>query len=342
MRRQAVARLLACLIALGGLVVAITLLLPAAPGRDTSAMALIAAASGALGAGLFLVSRWAAGWFLKLVPALVTLLASGMIYYSGPNESAAYALSLAWTLTAASLLFRTRWVAIHGFFAVAMYVVVLVARDTPEDEFGLQVTVAAGAVMAVAVAMAGMVAQLGTAMDRLASAARTDPLTDLLNRRALADAFERELERAERGGHPVGLVLLDLDGFKRYNDENGHPAGDRALKRLAAVLEETTRGIDLVARIGGEEFAVLAPESDTAGTLALAERIRRAVEVEFSGAGRLTVSCGVASYPLNGHARAQLVSAADRALYDAKARGKNLAVASTPGSAKPTPESESA
>lgn len=124
-------------------------------------------------------------------------------------------------------------------------------------------------------------------------------------------------------------MILDLDGFKRFNDRNGHPAGDKALRRLGYVLGRTTRAVDHVARIGGEEFAILAPESDTAGTLALAERLRRAIEIEFSESDQLTASCGVASFPGNGNTRPELVVAADRALYDAKARGRNMAVAST-------------
>ena len=115
---------------------------------------------------------------------------------------------------------------------------------------------------------------------------------------------------------------------RTFNDEYGHPAGDAALERLSHALVDATRAIDHVGRVGGEEFAILAPESSTAGTLALAERLRRAVEIEFSGFGGLTASCGVASYPNNGSDRYALVAAADRALYEAKARGRNRAVAS--------------
>jgi len=132
----------------------------------------------------------------------------------------------------------------------------------------------------------------------------------------------------------MGVVMLDLDGFKRFNDQHGHQAGDAALQRLSQVLVDATRAIDHVGRVGGEEFAILAPESATAGTLALAERLRRAVEVEFSGMGGLTASCGVASFPDDGADRYKLVGAADRALYEAKARGRNCAVAA--GSRKPS------
>lgn len=168
--------------------------------------------------------------------------------------------------------------------------------------------------------------QPGTESDR---AARTDALTGQLNRRALEAGFESELARARRTGRPCGLVLIDLDGFKRYNDANGHPAGDAALRRIGRVLGEGTRATDTVARLGGEEFAMLTPECDTAGALALAERLRRAIEVEFSGVTPpLTASCGVSSHPADGPERPDLISAADRALYRAKADGRNRAVAS--------------
>jgi diguanylate cyclase (GGDEF)-like protein len=168
-------------------------------------------------------------------------------------------------------------------------------------------------------------------MSQLHSAAQTDPLTGLLNRRALDDSFSRELARAERAGEPLGVVILDLDGFKKFNDDRGHQEGDRALQRLGLVLADKTRAGDVMARIGGEEFALLVPNSDTPGVLVLAERLRRGVEVEFGGDGRLTASCGVASYPANGTSPASLIAAADRALYKAKRQGRNRVVAAPEG-----------
>jgi diguanylate cyclase (GGDEF)-like protein len=187
----------------------------------------------------------------------------------------------------------------------------------------------AGTVLVLSIIMGGIAGQLRQVLNQLEAAASTDPLTGLLNRRALEEAFDVELSRAGRGRFGVGVVMLDLDGFKRFNDQHGHQAGDAALQRLSHVLTDATRAIDHAGRVGGEEFAILAPESSTAGTLALAERLRRAVEIEFSGMGGITASCGVASYPENGLDRYALIGAADRALYEAKALGRNRAVASS-------------
>ena len=249
------------------------------------------------------------------------------IYFAGPEASAAYAMYMAWVVIASSLFLDTRLILVHGAIAVGAYAAALAVSDGTDRLDALRITMTVGTVLVVALVMGGIAGQLRAVLKRLEAAARTDPLTGLLNRRALEEAFEMELSRAGRAGFGVGLVMLDLDGFKAFNDRYGHPAGDAALQRLSRVLGDATRAIDHVARVGGEEFAVLAPESTTAGTLALAERLRRSVEVEFSRVG-LTASCGIASYPHNGADRGALVSAADRALYEAKARGRNRAVAS--------------
>jgi diguanylate cyclase (GGDEF)-like protein len=234
---------------------------------------------------------------------------------------------MAWVVIAAALFLDTRLILAHGAIAVAAYATALAVSDGTDGLDALRITMTAGTVLVVALVIGGIAEELRGVLKKLEDAAKTDPLTGLLNRRAFEESFDVELARAARGKFSVGLVMLDLDGFKRFNDDHGHPAGDTALKRLSQVLKEATRAIDHVARVGGEEFAILAPESSTAGTLALAERLRRSVELEFSGRGGLTASCGVASYPDNGTDRSSLVGAADRALYKAKDLGRNRAVA---------------
>ena len=182
----------------------------------------------------------------------------------------------------------------------------------------------AGTAAVAAFVMVGLAAQMRAEVARLEDAARTDPLTGLDNRRALRYEFDRELARAERTRRPLAFVVLDLDHFKLYNDAHGHPAGDRALKRVAMILEDITRSVEVTARIGGEEFAVVAPDTDEAGAVALAERLRLGVRSEFAGTDPpLTLSCGVAVH-LPGQARYDdLIEAADRALYAAKRAGRN-------------------
>ena len=162
--------------------------------------------------------------------------------------------------------------------------------------------------------------------------ARTDALTGLSNRRHFEVALEAEIGRSHRFGSDVGLVMMDLDGFKPINDLHGHQEGDRVLCAVAAVLKGITRDVDELARYGGDEVAIILPETDTSGAELLAERVRAAVEaleVERSGDGpplKLTASFGAASLPETAHDRDSLVAAADAALYRAKRAGGNRVV----------------
>jgi diguanylate cyclase (GGDEF)-like protein len=161
----------------------------------------------------------------------------------------------------------------------------------------------------------------------LADTARTDTLTELRNRRAFDELLEVELERAARTDQPLGLLIADIDHFKAVNDRYGHPAGDEVLRDVAAAIRASVRNIDVAARIGGEEFAVLAPGNDAASAHLLAERIRRHVADKLSaGPVPVTISFGVAAYPQHGPDATSLTGAADAALYDAKARGRNRTV----------------
>ena len=162
---------------------------------------------------------------------------------------------------------------------------------------------------------------------RLSDAAVTDELTGLLNRRGFHDLFETELERARRSGQPLSLIVGDLDHFKALNDRFGHAAGDRALEQLSLILGTAKRRIDTAARIGGEEFAVILPDSDHHAAYILAERMRREVRETFMYEPyELTISLGVATFPLHGATAEALVAQADEALYAAKALGRDRSV----------------
>ena len=154
----------------------------------------------------------------------------------------------------------------------------------------------------------------------------TDELTELANRRYFMETLETELRRAERFDEPLALVFADLDDFKNVNDRFGHHVGDEVLRAFADVVRKRVRTIDLGARLGGEEFAVLLLETDLVGAEALAESLRSAIEtltvpVE-GGVVQVTASFGVAAYPET-HSADELMNAADRALYRAKREGKN-------------------
>lgn len=166
--------------------------------------------------------------------------------------------------------------------------------------------------------------RLERAYHDLAEIALSDPLTGLRNRRAFEEDLQREAPRADREGAALSLLIVDVDHFKAFNDRFGHPAGDDALRAVARLLREHARRSDSVARIGGEEFAVLLPDTDVEGALALAERFRAAVERHEWPDRAVTVSIGVATVrQASGDTAAALVREADRALYRSKSGGRN-------------------
>lgn len=174
--------------------------------------------------------------------------------------------------------------------------------------------------------------KLGATLDALHRLATHDELTGLLNRRAFDQILGEERDRALRFGHPLALLLIDVDQFKSINDTHGHPAGDGVLREVARRLAAEVRSVDRVARFGGEEFALLLLQTDAAGAIQVARRICAAIEsrpvfVSVALQLNLTVSAGAAALPEHADTEAALVSAADRALYAAKQQGRNRAVA---------------
>ena len=157
----------------------------------------------------------------------------------------------------------------------------------------------------------------------------TDGLTGLANRRRLIDSLEEETRRSKRRKRPFAVLMVDVDHFKKYNDEHGHLAGDKALKGVAAVLRESTREIDVPGRYGGEEFLILLPETNLTGAVEVAERIRgRLAEQEFES-GPVTVSIGAAEYPADGDSAESVIASADAALYRAKHKGRDRVARAT-------------
>jgi two-component system cell cycle response regulator len=175
----------------------------------------------------------------------------------------------------------------------------------------------------------GRLAQTFNAMaDQIEEIAVRDALTGLYNRRELQRRLHDEAKRALRYDRPFALLMIDADHFKAINDKHGHVAGDEVLRELAAVLTHDVRPADVVARYGGEEFSIVLPETDAAGAVAIAERIRAVIAsqpfVSFAGPElRLTVSIGVAALPEDATSVTRLVEAADSALYAAKQAGRN-------------------
>lgn len=162
----------------------------------------------------------------------------------------------------------------------------------------------------------------------------TDGLTSLWNRRHFELRAKAELQRAVRFGEPFSIVMVDVDWFKRVNDEHGHQTGDAVLIELAQRFIGAVRDVDVVARIGGEEFALILPSTDEPGGAQAAERVRAAVAASpfalQDGALAVTVSAGVATWPVNGTTVRELLASADAALYEAKEAGRNRVVSAPP------------
>jgi diguanylate cyclase (GGDEF)-like protein len=174
--------------------------------------------------------------------------------------------------------------------------------------------------------------ELETTNLRLKEFSFKDEVTGLYNRRFFSIRLEEEISRYRRFNHPVSVVLMDLDGFKAVNDELGHAVGDETLRDVAQILMKHSRGINVVARYGGDEFVVLLVETSKAGAHLYADRMRKVVsDFPFSHGKRITASFGIASLPDDDVSTSEdLVRAADDALYAAKRAGKNTVSTTDP------------
>jgi diguanylate cyclase (GGDEF)-like protein/putative nucleotidyltransferase with HDIG domain len=192
---------------------------------------------------------------------------------------------------------------------------------------GLSSIVGIGVVLVLLGVVAHQRHQIARLAARLSDATRIDPLTGLLNRRAFEELLESELERSRRTDRPLAVIVGDVDGLSGINAHRGHSVGDSVLRLVARDMEKWKRRIDAAGRIGGEEFALLLPETDERGAFLLAERLRRAAHRTFSEEPvPVTVSFGVASYPEHGDRLDLLLSLATHAMGAAKELGKDRSV----------------
>jgi diguanylate cyclase (GGDEF)-like protein len=325
--RAMMARTYGYLFAFGGALALVTLLLPGAPDRETAGVAVTAVL------GLVTAALFAIGFdrlpmsFFKFSPVIGAVLVTAALEFGGATAAGAYGMFFFWVALAACYFFGLRLAVFHIVFCAACYAIALLVLQPDAPLPALYWVMGAGTLLFAGILMVVLRSQVDRLVTHLANAAGTDSLTGLSNRREFEESFARELERSTRTGQPLGLAVLDLDWFKEVNDLLGHVAGDRALRQLAAVLRRETRGIDTVARLGGEEFAVLAPEAGESETFRLAERLRRKVKTAFADHAKpLTISAGVASFPATGGTSSDLIRAADRALYAAKDLGRDRSV----------------
>jgi diguanylate cyclase (GGDEF)-like protein len=172
--------------------------------------------------------------------------------------------------------------------------------------------------------------ELKDANDQLREMVIRDGLTGLYNHRYFQDSMDHEISRAQRYKKPFSLIMLDIDHFKKSNDNYGHPVGDIVLKEVSKVIKNTIRDCDIAARYGGEEFAIVLPEAELKGAAIVAERLRKSVELLKITANNLcinvTVSVGVTCYVVSQgkKEKSEIISEADNALYNSKNKGRNM------------------
>jgi diguanylate cyclase (GGDEF)-like protein len=187
---------------------------------------------------------------------------------------------------------------------------------------------------------ASITEELRTANLRLREMSHTDELTEVGNRRNFDMRLREEISRSNRFGHSFSLLMIDIDAFKTFNDEFGHPKGDAALRSLGALMRSVSREGDVPCRVGGEEFGFILPETGKADAMIFAERFRRGVEASImapDSSHPLTVSIGVAAFPEDGKSPEEIMWAADEALYESKRGGRNRVTAYTRKTDPPAP-----
>ena len=324
--REFMAGALAYLFAAGA---TIMFLLFAALGHDqasTAGMIAVICTTLAIGVGIEiageLIPERAYPWLLAMASALI----GAAVYFRG-SAAGPHAFFYVWIACFAFYFFPRGVALAQVAFALATYGVALALLPHPPS-YALELWLGAlGTLCVVGLLITALRRRIDDTVEDLASAARTDVLTGLMNRRGFEEAFQLELERARRGGHTLSVLVGDLDHFKQVNDRYGHHAGDRALIRAAHILERRQRRFDTVARLGGEEFALIVPDAGDHDAYMLAERLRIALREAFDTQEiPITISFGVASFPAHGETYDALVAAADDALYAAKELGRDRTV----------------
>ena len=320
------ARALAGLFAAGATLALLTLALPHSARASALGLLTIVGFAYVIAGVLFWQAASAPLWCLRAALALGTTLITGVAFFSGQSPSPLVFFYL-WVFLYSAYFFTTRQMIAQLVYVGVAYAALMVARPPASGGIPAWWLVGMGTLLVAAVLIRSLRERVDLLIDRLYDAARTDPLTQLPNRRAFRELLDLEVERARRAQGQVALVVGGLDHFQEVNDRSGQRTGDAALQRVARLLTSGKRVIDGLARVGGEEFALLLPDTDAHDALAFAERLRVELRDEFAGdAVPVTISFGIASFGEHGQTAASLLRAADEALYAAKANGRDRTV----------------
>lgn len=305
---------------LGAATLGVTLLTPDSDTSDHTGIAVIGLLMLAVALALRLWRRPPDPVLLATYPLGVVMI-SALVAVAKPI--ALIPIFYIWPVVLAAYFLQRREVALILALVAAGFGIALVGWVVPIERMIQWVSV-----VLVSAVLAGLIValkeRLAVSMQRLQLLASRDPLTSSLNRRAFAEAMDAAVARAHRGEGACAVAILDIDHFKSINDRFGHAEGDRALCRLTGVLAERARTGDVVGRLGGEEFAVLLHGTDAEGAEAFAHDVRSALAARHEGtSATFTVSIGVASLDDGAGTAEGMLLAADRALYDAKAAGRD-------------------
>jgi diguanylate cyclase (GGDEF)-like protein len=315
-RRRPMIRAGAALFGAAAVITLLSVVLPHQPQIDARGLTVVAAAAGAVAVLLAAAGERLPVWTIHAWPTLGTAFVSFALLFNGERDGGAAGgdeMYYLWVVLFSAYFLGRAATAAQVALIGAAYTVTLVAIDP--GPIGVSRWLST---VGLAIGSAVVVRLLSERVDRLVTALRraasTDPLTGLLNRRAFGERVARELARARRTGEPFALLVADVDCFKAVNDGGGHAAGDAALVAIASTLRAGLRAIDSLARVGGDEFAVLLPATGAAGAAEAAARLTARV-----AAGSLpAISIGSAAYGSDGHSADDLLRAADLGLYAAK------------------------
>jgi diguanylate cyclase (GGDEF)-like protein len=316
------ARTGAVLFGAAALVTVLGVVLPHQPQIDTDGLLLVAIGSGAMAAILAIGGERLPAWTVHVWLAWGTMLVSFALLFNGERHGGAAGgdeMYYLWVVLLAAYFVGRAGTAGQVGLIAACYTATLIAIDPGPIAVSRWLTT-----VGLAIGSAVVVRLLSERVERLLAelrlAASTDPLTGLPNRRAFEERLTQELARARRTDLSFGLVLADVDHFKQLNDRHGHAAGDEALIELGRLLQHEMRAVDTVARIGGDEFAILLPATDAGGA---AEAAARLVDLVHDHPAIPAVSAGSAAYgDSDGRTIDDLMRAADARLYASKRRSE--------------------
>lgn len=281
------------------------------------------------------------GRILLLVLASALPVIGLAVYVAFADRSAAEAIGASAAVMA--ILLIAAWYGVERFVLAPLRVLLDTTRRVQAGDYGArtgfprsreELSQLGSALDEMAARLEAKDAELQRVLTDLREQALTDALTGLYNRRYFSDALARELTRAARSAAPVSVILLDLDFFKKVNDTWGHAAGDAVLKAVGALILRSVRGSDIAVRHGGEEFAILMPQTPAAVAKQRAEVMRREIEAMKVPYGDHTItttaSFGVAEHGVHATGATELMKAVDGAMYAAKAAGRNRVMVSEP------------